>query len=52
MLWDRSNTAPAVLGLDSLVWRDGVSTRGITGSVSIFVMVGIEMMEEMLPDTE
>jgi hypothetical protein len=50
---DRSRTAPAVLGLDSPVLRDGLLERGTDGISRSAVVEGVsEMIDVMLPDTE
>ncbi len=52
LLWVRSSTAPAVLGLDSGLDREGLRTRGEAGSLSAMVELTMEMIDEMLPETE
>ncbi len=52
LLCVRSMTAPAVLGLDSGLERDGLRTSGEAGSLSAIVELANEMIDEMLPETE
>jgi len=52
-LGDRSSTAPAVLGLDSTVLREGLRDRGGDAIPRSAVVEGVsEMIDEILPDTE
>lgn len=49
----RSSTAPAVLGLESPVLRDGLRDRGTDGISRSAVVDGVrEMIDDILPDTE
>lgn len=48
----RSRTAPAVLGLESVLILEGLRERGTVGSRSAWVEPLRDMMDEMLPDRE
>jgi len=52
LLCVRSRTAPAVLGLESALLRDGLRPRGGSDSLSAAGEFVSEMTDEMLPESE
>ncbi len=52
VLCERSRTAPAVLGLESALFREGLRTMGEEASLSAAAEFVKEMIDEMLPESE